>query len=228
MFRFLTLTLFVAAVLPGQLAAADFVEVNSDHTSEAFQAYVERGLHALANSTSPLGRETFESIEHGRVRIDELADLTYNDFRRVLRDYRLAENALPLTSADYEGLTRTNSRAARILSEALEGYQWEDRIYVAAGQSPRKLAATLVHEVNHVLNKSHVHYYDSHGAALLEEYRAFWVEAVFRGSPTADHEFCQRLKARVAHLYSFEDVDLDSIPDHPPGKLIPGARAWQE
>ena len=226
MFHIIPFLLFIASAFPSPTAASTFKEVNPSHSSEAFRDYIERALHALANSSHSLGRETFKSIVDGRVRIDEIADLTYPDFLRVLHDYQLAGKPLPLTNGDFDNLSRENSREAQVLTEALDGYKWDDRIYVSAGQSPRKLAATLVHEVNHVLNESTVHYYESHYNALLEEYRAFWVEAVFRGAHTDDSEFCRRLKLRVARLYSLEDVDPDTIPDHPPGKLIPRAAAW--
>jgi arylsulfatase len=77
--------------------------------------------------------------------------------------------------------------------DAIDGYQWGDRIYFAfaaegsKGLAPDALAVTLVHEVNHVLNRSECSYYADVWAhkvddtlAFLEEYRAFIAECVHR------------------------------------------------
>ena len=95
----------------------------------------------------------------------------------------------------------------------------DDRIYVARGLTPTKLASTLVHEVNHFINKSEEHYRGP-TQGLLEEYRSFYVEKLFAGV-TMTPARCKALKEEVAREYGFTKAHLERIPDVPPGLLIP-------
>jgi hypothetical protein len=81
----------------------------------------------------------------------------------------------------------------------LDGYQWGDRLYFVLDSSrePEALAATLVHEVNHVLNRSECSYYEDYFAHLadptfawLEEYRAFVGECVLARGRNATASRC--------------------------------------
>ena len=102
-------------------------------------------------------------------------------------DYTRALVDLPdagLGDADYAHLHDRGSPAARTLTAELDGYMWSNRIYVSRGQTAKALASTLVHETNHVINRSEVGYYDDlPSSAFLHEYRAFHAEAMF--DPTA-------------------------------------------
>ena len=166
-----------------------FVEVDPTHTNATFRAYIHRALDQLAAHDSDLARLTLESIAAGRVQLDELADLTCHDFARVRRDLP----HLGLTAADHADLKRRGSPVTAALTAELDGYMWSSRIYVSRGQPPLRLAATLVHEVNHVLNRSEVGYYDDlPTSAFLHEYRAFHAERLidpdaYEGVDLVDH-----------------------------------------
>ena len=194
-----------------------FREVKPAHTSKEFRAYVGRALEVLRASRSPVGRATYDYIVSGRVKIDEVGDLTRADYKRASNDLRKWTRAL---GADrYETLMNPKSPASKALDRLLNGYMWDDRIYVARGQSPKKLASTLVHEVNHFINKSEEHYRGP-TQRLLEEYRAFYVERLYAGE-TMTPEKCRRLKEEVAKEYGIDRAHFERIPDVPPGLLIP-------
>jgi len=153
---------------------ARFVEVDSTHTTATFRSYIGEALDLLAADSRQLAQLTLESIRDGRVKIDELSDLTCEDFIRVGRDLP----DLHIEPSDYEDLTPRSDLTAAI-SEELAGYMWSNRIYVSRGQEPVRLAATLIHEVNHVINRSEVGYYDDlPTSAFLHEYRAFYAESL--------------------------------------------------
>jgi len=153
-----------------------FVEVDPTHTNATFRAYIHAALDKLAAHDSELAHLTLASIGAGRVRIDELADLTCNDFERVRKDLP----GLGLTAADFSLLKRRGSEVTAAIAGEIDGYMWSNRIYVSRGQAPQRLAATLVHEVNHVINRSEVGYYDDlPTSAFLHEYRAFHAERMF-------------------------------------------------
>lgn len=194
-----------------------FKEVNTARSSPEFRAYVGKALEVLKNSPTPIGKATYRYITSGKVRIDELGDLTRPDFNRARKT--LAGWGVKLAKDDFERLGDKRSRAHRAVEENLTGYMWDDRIYVEPGLSAKKLAATLVHEVNHVVNRSEEHY-RSDTAAFTEEYRAFYAERLFSGE-TMTKAKCQALKAKVAKDYGFDAARLDEVPDVPPGKLIP-------
>jgi hypothetical protein len=157
-------------------SAARFVEVDRAHSTAGFRRYVNGALDRMAAHDSELAQLTLASIEGGLVRIDELADLTCADFLRVIRDLP----DLGLEPADHARLQLRGSNLAATLADSLDGYMWSNRIYVSRGQTAVRLAATLIHEVNHVINRSEVGYYDDLPAsAFLHEYRAFHAERDF-------------------------------------------------
>jgi hypothetical protein len=200
-----------------------FVEVDRDHSTITFRRYVGRALDLLAAHDSELAQLTLASIEAGRVRIDELADLTCADFLRVIRD--LPE--LELEPADHARLQLNGSNLAATLAEHLDGYMWSNRIYVSKGQTAIGLAATLVHEVNHVINRSEVGYYDDlPTSAFLHEYRAFHAESLF------DPEAWDGVDL-VDHVVTEYELDRAGIPAAVLAEpltplLLPDAEAWAD
>jgi hypothetical protein len=204
-------------------ASTRFVEVDPSHTNRTFRTYIHRGLDELVAHDSQLAQLTAASIAEGHVRIDELADLTCADFLRVLHDLP----DLGLTPADHARLQQRGSPVAAALAEQLAGYMWSNRIYVARGQEPMRLAATLVHEVNHVINRSEIGYYDDlPTSAFLHEYRAFHAERVF---DPAEYEGIDL----VDYVLTTYELDRTEIPasvlaDPLTPRLLPTATAWRE
>ncbi len=201
-----------------------FPEVDPTHTTAAFRRYVGRALALLERHPTRLGRLTFQSIVDGRVRIDELADLTCWDFGRVRKD--LAADGVRVAASAYEHLHDARSPVLRTISSQLDGYMWGNRIYVARGKTARELAATLVHETNHVLNRSDVGYYDDlPTSAFLHEYRAFDAERELDAEPYEGVDL-------VAHVIELYGLDRSRIParvlDHPlTPRLLPDAAGWR-
>ncbi len=196
---------------------AHWVEVNAKHTSPAFRAYIARGLEVLRTSKTPIGRATYRYIMSGKVKLDEMSDLTRADYERSIKN--LANWGLTVTKDEYVKLHDPKSHVAKVVNANLRGYMWDDRIYLEAGLSPKALAATLVHEVNHVVNHSEEHYRGD-TQALLQEFRAEFAERLFAGekmTPAKGHA----LKLKIAKEYEFTGARLNEIPDIPPGVMIP-------
>ena len=129
-----------------------FQEVKPLNSSKEFRAYVDKALAVLKATNTPLAQGTWRYITSGKVKIDEVTDLTRADYIRTRKD--LLKWTTALKPDAYETLSNKKSPASKALDRLLNGYMWDDRIYVARGLTPRKLASTLVHEVNHVINKS--------------------------------------------------------------------------
>lgn len=200
-----------------------FVEVDATHTNPTFRAYIHRALDTMRERDIELTRLTVSSIAAGHVRIDELADLTCADFLRVLHDLP----DLGLAPADHARLKQRGSAVTAALAAQLEGYMWSNRIYVARGHDATRLAATLVHEVNHVINRSEVGYYDDlPTSAFLHEYRAFHVERMFDPAAYDGVDL-------VDHVLTLYELDRTMIPasvlaDPLTPRLLPTAVAWRE
>lgn len=205
----------------GDRGATGFVEVNPERSSAAFRTYIERAIRVLEQDGSDIARYTAASIRAGRVELDELVDLTCWDFERV----RAELPSLALAADDYARLVPGGALARAIAGE-IDGYMWSNRIYVSRGQETRALAATLVHEVNHVINRSEVGYWDDlPTSAFLHEYRAFHAEAMFDparydGVDLVDH---------VIELYELDRAGIPAevlaAPLTP--RLVPDAAAWR-
>jgi hypothetical protein len=188
-----------------------FREINPVHADDGFRAYVERALQVLAANPTLEARRTLKAIVTGRVRIDLLADLTAADFRRVRKD--LLKWNIPLRESDYGRLHDTRSRGFRAIARVLNGYMWDDRVYIHRELSAKQLAVTLVHEVSHVLNRSEEHYRAPRDV-LIEEYRAFYAEKRFSGLKMTPGR-CHALKLRIIREYQLEGVAPEDIPDVP-------------
>jgi hypothetical protein len=199
-----------------------FDEVDPTHSTASFRKYIGKALDALDAHDSELAGRTLWSIEAGYVKIDELRDLTCADFERVRADLPDAG----LTPEDRERLHTRGSDVAATIENELDGYMWSNRIYVSRGQSPIRLAATLIHEVNHVLNRSEVGYYDDlPTSAFIHEYRAFYAEAQF------DTEYWAGTNI-VDYVIREYELDRNKIkpsvlaqPLTP--RMIPDSRGWR-
>lgn len=191
-----------------------FLEVNAARTSSKFRRYIGGALEELKKNGSPIAKLTHELISSGQVQIDELSDLTRADYLRVRNEMLKTGVTIP---ASRDALDDKRGKAWRAITTDMNGYMWDNRIYVAPGQSARDLAATLVHEVNHVRNKSEESY-RSHEAIFVEEYRAFYSEALFRGEKLTPAR-CKEIKEGVIRDYQLKGVTADNIADRPPGLL---------
>lgn len=200
-----------------------FIEVDATHTNTTFRTYIHKALDKLAADNGELARLTLASIRAGYVRIDELADLTCADFERVRKD--LPE--LRLAQTDYMKLKNRGSDVTAAIAGEIDGYMWSNRIYVSRGQDPQRLAATLVHEVNHVLNRSEVGYYDDlPTSAFLHEYRAFHAERTF------DPGYYEGVDL-VDYVITEYELDRSKIPaavlaSPLTPRLLPDAAAWRD
>jgi len=193
-----------------------FLEVNPRNTSLEFRGYVAKALKALRRSDSQVGRDTYEAIATGRIKLDELSDLTRPDYLHLRKE--LLPDGVRLKLEDYERLHKP--KVLRAITENIDGYMWDERIYVTRGQTAESLAATLVHEVNHVINASEENY-RSDLSMLVEEYRAFYAEELFKGREMTP-ERCRRLKESVIRDYGLDDVGPDDVADVPPGHFAFG------
>jgi hypothetical protein len=199
-----------------------FTEVDPSHSTKTFRTYIGKALDVLAADRSELAQLTLTSIEAGYVKVDELVDLTCPDFERVRADLPDAG----LASADFTHLHDRSSPIKLTIEAELDGYMWSNRIYVSRGQTPRRLAATLIHETNHVVNRSEVGYYDDlPTSAFLHEYRAFYLEAQFDQAEYAGVDLID---------YVITSYELDrskiraSVLAHPvTEQLLPTAAAWK-
>lgn len=194
-----------------------FTEVDAQHTSAAFKAYVTRGLDLLTKSGTALGKGTRKVIASGRVRLDELTDLTRQDYLRARKELLGTGPALDLDG--FARLHDARTHAARALKKALDGYQWDDRVYLSRGLSPKLLSETLAHEVNHVLNHSERHYRTAKDV-LREEYRAFSAEHLLHGEAMTAAK-CRALKAGIIRDYGLKGVTPASVPDKLDGIVVP-------
>lgn len=185
-----------------------FLEVNPARTSTQFRRYVGAALEELRKSDTPIGRLTWELVATGRVQLDELRDLSRPDYLRARREFLKDGVKLP---------ERPNAAALRAITTSLNGYMWDDRIYLAPGLTPKDLARTIVHEVNHVRNRSEEHY-RSDQQILVEEYRAFYAERLF-AKESVSAAACRALKDEVIADYHLQGVTAADVPDLPPGIL---------
>jgi hypothetical protein len=160
--------------------------------------------------------------------------------------WHMCKDLMPNECGDRpEESTWTGSKEIReAIAAELDGYQWGNRLYFAFSDKtePRDLASTLVHEVNHVLNRSECSYYkdfDTHQIhetyAFVEEFRAFFSECWL-----ADGKGATVARCRNYAVETMEEREYDMTPDFEefmPGELNPleqmseelvEARFWED
>jgi len=214
-----------------------FTQVNPNNTSNALETEVRAALQLLCETAADgnLAYESYKSIATGLVQIDTIEDFTDLDYETVLVFWEI------------DPQTTTRAEAMAIIEQDILGYMWGNRIYIVLGSTATSLAATLLHEVNHVLNRSDENYYlpigqqldpveetnilnaltVDDGAGFREEYRAFYLEEVFAGAPLdiGDQQSMRALKIEIRDLYGFQ-IDVDAFPDVPEGVLVPDEQGW--
>jgi hypothetical protein len=143
---------------------------------------------------------------------------------------------------------------AKKLEDDLAGYQWGNRMYftLSSATDVDELAATLVHEVVHVANRSECSYYSviethalDHDRAYVEEYRSFLSECYFN-EEDAKVDTCSTyatgrvgeygFHAKISRILPSGSIDrkqltelvLAAEPDGnaPFGRLVPRKRDW--
>lgn len=189
-----------------------FLEVDARHLDLGFRTYAAKAINLLRKSDSAVGRATYEALVTGRVKLDTLSDLTRHDFMTLRKELL---PGVRLKAEDFDRLH--DPPVLRAITSSINGYMWDDRLYVAAGLTPERLAATLVHEVNHIMNKSEESYRSAKGV-LAEEYRAFYAERLFTGVEMTKAR-CRALKEEVIRDYGLTGVEPDDIPDKPTGNF---------
>jgi len=195
-----------------------FLEVNPTRSSLTFRTQVQKALDVLRTSDVPLARATFEAIVSGRVKVDTLSDLSRPDFLKLRKE--LLPEGIKLDVADFMKLHDEKSGAIRAITSSIDGYMWDDRVYVALDRPAKELAATLVHEVNHVINASEDNY-KTPKDALREEYRAFYVEEWLKTGKQPNKTRCKEIKEEVIETYGLKGVTPADVADLPPGVLSP-------
>ena len=171
-----------------------------------------------------MARETVNRIQAGDVWIGAVDQARGEDLWHMCMDFMPAECGERPTSKKWAA---TKKIRETIFAE-LDGYQWGNRLYFTLPEDidPKELAATLVHEVNHVLNRSECSYYKDFTThkvdetyAFVEEFRAFYAECWLRRGVDASREACQEEAATT-----LVERDYGMTPDYEeimPGELNP-------
>ncbi len=200
-----------------------------------------------------LAAETLARIEGGDVLLGSIQAARGIDRWHMCKDEKAKACDGPPPASDDRAWTG-DAALARTLEEDLAGYQWGNRIYftLSSATDVNELAATLVHEVNHVANRSECSYYraiDAHvvepDRAYVEEHRAFLAECLF-GDEAATVASCSRYAASRVDEYGFDAKLSRVLPggsndpaklaelvvaaepngDAPFGRLVPRKRDW--
>ena len=171
-----------------------------------------------------LAGETVARIEDGDVWIGPVSDARGADLWHMCKDIVPDECGDRPTDEDWAATPEIQEA----IEADLDGYQWGNRLYFTWSDEtdPRKLAATLVHEVNHVLNRSECYYYDDYEThevnqtgAFLEEFRAFYAECWLNRGAKATVEAC-----REHAVKTMDELEYGLTPDFEtlmPGELNP-------
>jgi hypothetical protein len=188
-----------------------------------------------------LAQETLARIENGDVLIGSIEASRGIDRWHMCKDEGMhACDGRP--PANDDRTWRGDAALARKLEKDLAGYQWGNRIYftLSSATDVNELAATLVHETNHVLNRSECSYYrviDDHvvepDLAWIEELRAFFSECVLT-EESLDVPKCSAYAAGRVAEYDFatkakrdpKELGEAFASSTRFGKLVPRKKDW--
>ncbi len=215
-----------------------YTEVQPEHPVPAVVDEKLRAALQVISTTSTtatsaprvrLAKESLARIQDGLVRMDTLQDAIPEDLYHMCRDYML--DACMTSLADPSKF-QADQATVDFLFKNLAGYMWGDRIYLTIDDTtdPAVLAATLIHESNHVLNRSECSYYTDLESqtvddkkAFLEEYRAFATEYVFQNDTAAQDPKAIDMyasKVLVDLGYGFTTTITDITGTDPPESVV--------
>ncbi len=216
---------------------------------QAALAILARKAQTGTGPSKDIAQETLARIQGGDVVLGSIKGARGIDRWHMCKDYKLAAcKGAPPDAADRTWFG--DEALGTTLEKELAGYQWGNRVYftIDAKLDPNELAATLVHEVNHVANRSECSYYrdiDAHRVdddrAFVEEFRAFFTEC-FQSNAAPSVETCSAHAIAATDTYGFR-YDLKRIlPEGPKtalalaqriaqgqagaGKLVPVRQGW--
>lgn len=175
--------------------------------SDAFLAAVRAHL---ATSRSEIGKNTFDALESGAIELGTMDNLTLGDCRRLVEENPRQWEGIVSADECVEG------RVPKKILEKVSGYQHENRIYVRASGKISDAAATVVHETNHVANKTHERYGSSR-EILEEEYRAYYVTLLYQDGRAPGAGYLSWLKGWIVEQYALDVAP--SLGDVPAGVL---------
>lgn len=192
---------------------ADAARVDEAHR----HAFLGDVLAILENSHSPIAANTIRALQSGAVHLDTLDRMTVEDCVQLL-----VENPKPwagIASAEQCGSNPGLARVPAPVLQRVSGFQNENRIYVNPARSPKDMAATVVHEMNHVVNHSGEHY-GTQAEIFAEEYRAYFVAQQFEdaGRP-AGGAWLGWMKRWIVEQYGLDRVPPAGQADRPTGNL---------
>jgi len=197
------------------LGGRRYVDVNADEPMAGVaKTKMQSALGRLArvakeSQNEPrraLAAETLARIDGGDVRLGSIQAARGIDRWHMCKDEVHPACTGPAPASDDRTWLGDVDLAKRI-EEGLAGYQWGNRIYFSITKETDvdELAATLVHEVVHVRNRSECSYYsnvDAHvvdaNPAYIEEYRSFLTDCFY-----AD----EAATAATCSVYAKEQVD---------------------
>jgi hypothetical protein len=209
-----------ASIDNAQSAKGDRGEEGLTPYERAIAVLVDVAENGETEIQRALAAETVARIEAEDVLVARVEDARGEDLWHMCMDL-MPETCGP-RPADGEWSGTEKMRAAIVAD--LDGYQWGNRLYFTLSDDldPRAFAATLVHEVNHVLNRSECSYYrdfDSHMVdqtrAFMEEFRAFYAECWLEKGAQATVDGC-----REQAVHTLTDLEYDMTPDFE--ELMPG------
>jgi hypothetical protein len=202
--------------------------------------------------TQELALRTTDRIAAGDVLIGSIQGARGIDRWHMCKDYELeaCSGAWP-DDPNWLG----DDSVTALLTDELDGYQWGNRLYFSFREDTTadSIAATLVHEVNHVLNRSECSYYQDIEAhqvddtlAYVEEYRAFLTECFYAANGEADLDNCHA--STVDNLVGYDlapdlsqvlpdgdddprllgELILEAAPEDGYGSMIPSSEVWPD
>jgi len=200
---------------------------------------IDRVAHTADNPVRrAIATETLARIEKGDVLLGSIEAARGIDRWHMCKDEneKACDGAMP--AADDRTWTG-DAALEKKLETDLDGYQWGNRIYFTLSSATDLdiLAGTLIHETNHVSNRSECSYYriiDQHvvdpDRAYVEEFRAFFAECIYNdhGDVAKCGEYAD---GRVAdydfHAKHDPPSELaDRIAKEKAGRLVPEKSGW--
>ena len=165
---------------------------------------VELAKDELRRTDAAFAKRVLAALDDGSVKVFPFCQMAPQHFEHFRADTDLsAFGATP--EEQWRRLRDGQTRGMRSVHAQLDGYMWDDHVYIATGGDLKMTVETLAHEAEHVFRKAHERNFKDQRVTCVEEHAAARAEVLVHKDDLSPEED-RALLDRTIDLYELDKI----------------------